>query len=106
MSSSKRRHDTRQVINQLETRFKTIMIGSLSRIENHFGSLWGHEQKEKLTPKQEQFLDLWEDLRNEILNHGNYHLREGLYELEDFLHESGNSYKKDSYSYKFHINDE
>jgi hypothetical protein len=103
MSRSKKRHDTRHLLNQLETRFKTIMIGSLSRVESHFGFLWGHESKDKLTPKQEQFLDIWEDLRNEILNHGNYHLREGLYELEEHLHESGND--KDNYSYRFNIND-
>ncbi len=104
MSKSTNRHDTRHLLNQLETRFKTIMIGSLSRVESHFGFLWGHEGKDKLTPKQEQFLDIWEDLRNEILNHGNYHLREGLYELEDHLHKTDRN-DKDHYSYKFNIND-
>ena len=95
MKQQRYKQDKRQLLNKMETRFKTIMIGSLSRIEDHLGFLWGDGNDEKLTEKQQNFLDIWESLRNEILNHGNYHLREGLDDIEDFFDTA------EKYTYKF-----
>ena len=98
MKKQRYKQDKRQLLNKIETRFKTVMIGSLSRIEDHLGFLWGYDKNEKLTEQQQKFLDIWESLRNEILNHGNYHLREGLDDIEDFFDTA------ERYTYKFIFN--
>lgn len=100
MRKQKINHEKRDLIHKMETRFKTIMIGSLARIEDHLGFLWGHGSKEPLTEQQQKFLDRWDELRNEILNHGNYHLREGLEDIEEFFD------RAERYTYKFIINND
>lgn len=82
----------------LETRFKTIMIGSLARVEQYFGYLWGHGEEE-LTDKQKEFRELWEELRTEILNHGNFQIRKGLDEVDEIMDANDNRYE-----YKFIMN--
>jgi hypothetical protein len=88
------------LLHTVETRFKTIMIGSLARIEDYFGYLWGHG-KDELTDRQKEFKNLWDELRNEILNHGNFHIRKGLDEVEDVLEANNNRYE-----YKFYVEDQ
>jgi hypothetical protein len=58
-------------------RLETTMIGALARFETSFGHLWGHHKdfEEKLTEKEEYFDNVWQDLRNNILNHGNNQIR-------------------------------
>jgi hypothetical protein len=75
----------RHIIEQMEKRFKTIMIGGLSRFEKEFGYLWEGENGEPVTEKDIYFRDKWEDLRNDLLDHGNYQIRNGLEELEKYL---------------------
>lgn len=60
-----------------EKRIETTMIGALSRFENIFGYLWGHHKNhnEQLTDKEVYFDNLWQDVRNNILNHGNQQIR-------------------------------
>ncbi len=88
------------LIHTIETRFKTVMIGSLARIEDYFGYLWGHG-KDNLTAREEEFRVLWDELRNEILNHGNFHIRKGLDEVDDILRVDDNRYE-----YKFYVEDQ
>jgi len=56
-------------------RIQTTMIGSLSKMENSFGHLWGHFKDGPLTEQEEMFADLWDDTRNAILNQGNKEIR-------------------------------
>lgn len=58
-------------------RLETTMIGALSRFENIFGYLWGQHKhyNETLTDKEIYFENLWQDVRNNILNHGNQQIR-------------------------------
>lgn len=56
-------------------RIKTTMIGSLSKMENNFGHLWGHFSEGLLSPEEEMFADLWDETRNSILNQGNKEIR-------------------------------
>jgi len=86
------------ILSIAQSRFKTIMIGSIARIEDYFGYLWGHNQEE-LTDRQKEFKVLWEELRTEILNHGNFHIRKGLDEIEELLTVDDNMYE-----YKFIMN--
>lgn len=77
-------------------RFQTTMIGAIFEFEKTFGHLWGQfkSDHEPLTQSEEQFLDLWEDVRNRILNNGNTQLRKTISDLS----------KQDSvqYNYKFY----
>lgn len=86
-------------INQkLKKRFETSMIGTLARIEDFLGFLWG-DDKSNLTQKEYEFKKLWEELRTEILNHCNYQMRSAIEELKDYL-----EYENNLYEYRFIIN--
>jgi len=73
-----------EIIEQIETRFKTIMIGSLARFESEFGSLWNNND-DPSNNQEAYFRDKWEDLRHELLDHGNNQIRQGLEELNMYL---------------------
>lgn len=79
-------------------RIETTMIGSLSKFENNFGFLWGHdiEDESLLSPEQIEFLDLWERTRNQILNNGNQQIRD----LKDDFYRYGGVFRQ-SYYYNF-----
>ena len=91
-------YDPQRLKFYVERRIQTTMIGALARIENNLGYLWGHNkpESEPLTDKENEFLDMWEYLRNDILNYGNAQIRK-LY--EDF-HKYGGVFKN-NYTYKF-----
>jgi hypothetical protein len=84
----------------VERRIQTTMIGALARIEQNLGFLWGHNKDEStpLTSQEEEFADIWEYLRNDILNYGNKQIRQ----LKDDFHKYGDVFRN-SYHYKFHI---
>jgi hypothetical protein len=88
-----------KIIKDIETRLKTIMIGSISRIENTFGYLWNHGNEPK-TKNQEVFAEKWENLRLSLLNHGNHQIREAVDDLADFFENQ----KHYSYNYNFVLN--
>lgn len=89
-----------KIIKDIETRLRTIMIGSLSRIEKHFGYLWNYGD-DLQTKNHEIFSEKWEDLRLEILNHGNNQIRSAIDDMETFF----NKENKYLYNYKFVIED-
>lgn len=88
-------HD--KLMSQIEKRIKTTMIGALAKMENNFGHLWGHFKDGPLTKQEEDFEDLWDFTRNQILNQGNAQIRNLR---EDFM-----KYRTDNirhtYSYNF-----
>lgn len=77
----------KNIIYQLSKRFETTIIGSLARVEDTFGYLWGHNSDKDPTEKQKEFEDLWEFTRTNILNHGNKQMREAIDEIVDYLEE-------------------
>lgn len=81
-----------QLLYDVETKFKTTMIGSLARFEEAFGHLWEEEG-----PDQQEYLDAWEYTRNAILNNGNKQMRSALEDLSSALL---GSYKT-KYTYRF-----
>lgn len=81
---NKNNYSRQQIIHQIEKRFKTLMIGSLSRFENEFGYLWNNEN-EPTNNQEKYFRDKWEDLRHDLLDHGNDQIRNGLQELTNYL---------------------
>jgi len=67
-----------QIILQLAIkRLETTMIGALARFENVFGYLWAHHKNmdEPLSDSEIHFDNMWQDVRNNILNHGNQQIR-------------------------------
>lgn len=85
----------RKILQDTKKRFETSLIGSLARFEKYFSYLW-----EEDTKKGEEFYDLWQKTRNEILNHGNNQARAAIEDLENFLKGGGSSGYK--YEYKFY----
>lgn len=75
------------IVQNIQKRFQTAMIGSLARMEDYFGFTWGHNE-ENITNKQLENLDLWEELREDILDHCNYQMRCALNDLKNFLDSS------------------
>lgn len=82
-----------EILSEVETKFKTTMIGALARFEESFGHLW-----EEPGPDQEEYIELWEYTRNAILNNGNRQMRAALDDLTKILF---NQYKT-KYTYKFY----
>lgn len=69
-----------QLLNNINKRFQTTMIGSLARFEEYFGDLWENNHRDR-----ERFEDMWEDVRNQILNNGNKQARAAINEISDFF---------------------
>lgn len=87
------KNNRKGIINQINKRFQTTIIGSLARFEDNFGYLWGQDSSKSLTDKQKEFLDLWEHTRTSILNHGNNQMREAIDEIVDHIEQENSLYK-------------
>jgi hypothetical protein len=79
-------HNRRQIVEQMEKRFKTIMIGALARFENEFGYLWNGDE-DPSNGQEAYFRDKWEDLRSDLLDHGNAQIRNGIQDLNNYLNQ-------------------
>lgn len=73
-----------RLTNSTQKKVRTTMIGSLCSIEDHLGFLWGHNSDEPLTEQQEGFLKIYEELRTEILDKGNVHIKEVVVDLATY----------------------
>ncbi len=62
----------------------TATIGALSSIEESFGFLWGYNDGDNLTDEQNDFKDVYEKLRSEILDKGNNQSRNLKAEFEQY----------------------
>lgn len=87
--------DQEKLIDDIHKRLQTMMIGSIARVEESFGYLWNHGNNPD-NSNQIQFKKEWDDLRNELLNHGNNQIRQAVSDMYKFFHK--NRFK---YRYKF-----
>lgn len=71
---------------QIEKRIQTTMIGALDKFEKNFGHLWGHYKDGELTAQEEEFADMWDFTRNQILNQGNAQIRNLKEDLVKYGH--------------------
>lgn len=96
-------YDKERLKFHIEKRVQSTMIGSIARVEKVFGHLWGQDkpENEQLTEQEEKFLDMWEYLRNDILNYGNKQIRSVS---EDF-NKYGDVFKT-NYRYNFKLRKE
>lgn len=85
-------------------KIETTMIGCLARFESVFGHLWGHNKRNEneLTDQELYFDDLWQDVRNNILNHGNNQSRSLYNDFMKILEDK----PQVKYSYKFYNKNE
>lgn len=90
----------KQILSNIEKRLKTIMIGGLSKFEDSFGYLWNIDGEPR-NDREKDMLDSWEDMRNNLLNHGNNQIRLAMDELIDFI----NYKNKFNHNYKFIFKD-
>ena len=75
------------------------MIGTLSRFEEGFGYLWNNGDPPN-NNTQTYFLNLWEEIRTDILDHGNNQIRIALEDLSRTI-ERANRFE---YQYNFILN--
>lgn len=60
----------------LSTKVNTVMIGAIAAFEESFGFLWGKgKEQEDFTKEELEFYELWQNVRNKVLNNGNNQLR-------------------------------
>ena len=76
-------NDKQQLLSNIDKRFKTTMIGSLSNFEKGFSHLWEGEGDED---RKTYYYELWQDIRDEVLNNGNHQARSATKELKSFLY--------------------
>ncbi len=69
---------------ELAAKMKTIMIGAISSIEERFGILWAFGQKRPLTRSEQEFSDLFQELRKDVLDKGNTQIRNTKQLLEQY----------------------
>jgi hypothetical protein len=70
-----------------QTKIKTTMIGALSAFEKGFGFLMGLDEDgnstgKSLSPEEQHMRDVYEQVRNEVLDLGNNQIRNLFTELE------------------------
>lgn len=76
--------DDIDIVNSIQKKFQTSMIGSLARIEDYLGFMWGHN-KDLISIEQSDNRQIWNELREEILDYSNYQMRSALNDLKKFV---------------------
>lgn len=74
----------KKLMQNIEKKFKTAMIGTLARCEESLGFLWGCNSDKSLTKDQREFKEIWEQLRTNILNHCNSQARAAMEEISQY----------------------
>lgn len=63
--------DKQQLRRGVNISIKTAMVGAIASFEEKFGELWGHNKEGPLTEDEQEWLELWQDVRTEIFDKGN-----------------------------------
>lgn len=94
----KHNNKNNKIEKNIKKRILTTTIGALARFENHFGYLWGQDTD---NPTQEQLNNeiIWEQVRTEILDHGNDQMRGAISDLS-----SMDNVDTVKYSYYYKLN--
>jgi hypothetical protein len=84
-------HEARQLLQAVRQRFQTTFIFPIAELEKDFGELWKHGEEDdtKLSDKDWEYYEKFEQLRKRILDNGNAQLRAMIQELEGFLNKDG-----------------
>lgn len=79
-----KRFSKERLVNSITGRMRTTMIGTLAIIEHTIGHLWGINETRPLTPDEEEILEMWEEIRTQILDLGNNNIRITQEELSHY----------------------
>ncbi len=75
----------RRLLNNIKKKFDTTIIGSLAVFEEEFGYLWAHgDSDEDLSDTEQEFRDMWQEVRTKILDAGNSNLRAAQSEISQY----------------------
>jgi hypothetical protein len=75
----------KRLLNNLEKKFNTTIIGSLAIFEEQFGFMWGHGiPYSSLSKEQKELRIIWKETRTKILDSGNSNLRAAQSELAQY----------------------
>lgn len=75
----------KRLLNNIEKKFKTTIIGSLAVFEQLFGDLWGHGLNvQDLNDDQKYWRKVWLEARSKILDNGNSNLRASQGEIAQY----------------------
>lgn len=88
-----------KLVKNIEKKCTTIMIGSIARFEKIFSHLWDND-----TAKADEYYEIWQQARHEILNFGNYQIREAVESM--YKHFMNQDKAAEKYSYKFYFKDQ
>ncbi len=78
-------YSKKRLLNNLQKKFNTTIIGSLAVFEEEFGELWGHGLPyDELDEEQIEFRRIWKDARTRILDMGNSNLRASQSEIAQY----------------------
>ena len=69
----------------IEKKIMTTLIGSIALVEEYFGHLWGiGKADDELTDEQYDLSEIWADLRQALLDHGNHQKRAAGSEIDQY----------------------
>ncbi len=75
----------KRLLNNIEKKFNTTIIGSLAAFEEEFGFLWGHGiPYNQLDEDQRELRSIWKNVRTRILDLGNSNLRGSQSEIAQY----------------------
>jgi hypothetical protein len=74
----------KRLLQSINTKMKTVMIGSLARFEQNMGHLWGAGKRTPLTPEESAMAEIWQKIRTEILDLGNNNMRAAEQEIAQY----------------------
>jgi len=75
----------KRLLNNLEKKFRTTIIGSLAVFEEEFGWLWGHgKDYHELNDEEIELREIWNKTRTKLLDSGNSNLRAAQNELSQY----------------------
>jgi len=75
----------KRLMNNIKKKFNTTIIGSLAIFEEEFGEMWGHGQPyEELDDEQVECREIWQEVREKILDAGHSNARAAQNELSQY----------------------
>lgn len=83
--SAKYRLDSRERLKTIASKkIRTTMIGALDTIERHFGVFWEAEKDGTLSDEAKHVKQIYERIREEILDNGNNQIRNMMTEIDQY----------------------
>lgn len=80
-----KKRSTNRLLKIIQKKITTTMIGAISQIESNFGHLWGHgKMLRELSQSEQQYREIWNSVRNNILTNGNNQCRNIEKEINEY----------------------